>query len=290
MSLEDVAGAKYGPYQMRISPEKVAEYVAATGDEPDRWTRFAPPGFAGALLFVVAPHFLADPRVKPFTGVLVHVDQTFTWHGPLLIGAPIIVTGRVDKVRERGGRFFVSFSAAVDTPEGERLLDAVATFLMGQAESAVSVDDRSEPVVERRQLNETPSVRPRPDVGRPFQSMDKSASRLDLVKYAAASGDYNPIHFDHDAARGAGLDGIVVHGLLMAAWALQTASGVSARPDPIAFVKLRFRNPLQPGAQAAVTGTLRDMSEDAADARVGLVVTSNDQQLVTAQCVVRLEA
>lgn len=288
MSLEDVAGARYGPYQMRISPEKVAEYVAATGDEPDRWEQHAPPSFAGALLFVVAPHFLADARVKPFTGILVHVDQTFTWHGPLLIGAPIIVAGRVDKVRERGGRFFVSFSATVDNPEGDRLLDAVATFLMGQAEAPESVDDRGEPAVWRRDLNETPSVMPRPDVGQTFPSMAKSASRLDLVKYAAASGDYNPIHFDHDAARGAGLEGTVVHGLLMAAWAMQAASGISTRPDPIAHVKLRFRNPLQPGAQASVTGVLRDISEDAQDAQVGLAVTSNDQQLVTAQCVVRL--
>jgi acyl dehydratase len=161
---------------------------------------------------------------------------------------------------------------------------------MGQAEPSVSVDDGGEPAVWRRELNEKPSVWPRPDAGQSFPSMDKSASRLDLVKYAAASGDYNPIHFDHDAARGAGLDGIVVHGLLMAAWALQAASGVSARSDPIAHVKLRFHNPLQPGAQASVTGMLRDVSEDAGDARVGLAVTSNDQQLVTAQCVVRLGA
>jgi acyl dehydratase len=289
MSLEEVVGATYGPYRMRISPEKVAEYVAATGDEADRWDQHAPPGFAGALLFVVAPHFLNDARVRPFTGVLVHVDQTFTWHGPLAIGAAISVTGRVDKVRERAGRFFVTFSAEVVTEQGGPLLDAVATFLMGRGAASASAEDPGEPAVWRRELNESPMPRPRPDIGEQFPPLSKSASRIDLVKYAAASGDYNPIHFDHDAARLAGLEGIVVHGLLMAAWALQAAAGSATRPDPIAHTKLRFRNPLRPAAQAAISGSIRDVASDGADARVSLAVTAGEQQLVTGDCVVRLD-
>jgi acyl dehydratase len=289
MSLEQVVGTTYGPYPMRISPEKVAEYVAATSDEPDRWVQHAPPGFAGALLFVVAPHFLDDPRVRPFTGVLVHVDQTFTWHGPMLVGAAISVTGRVEKVRERGGRFFVTFSAEVATAGGDRLLDAVATFLMGEGSAPEVTDDAGEPAVWHRELNEQPVLRPRPGIGEPFAPMPKSASRLDLVKYAAASGDYNPVHFDHDAARRSGLDGIVVHGLLMSAWAMQAAAGVSARPDPIAHTKIRFRNPLRPAAQAEVTGAIRDIATDDSDCQVTLEVVSGDNKLVTAGCVVRLD-
>lgn len=290
MSLEQVVGATYGPYSMRISPEKVAEYVDATGDSRERWEQHAPPGFAGALLFVVAPYFLDDVRVRPFTGVLVHVDQRFTWHGPLTIGTAIAVTGRVEKVRERGGRFFVTFTAEVDTADGERLLDAVATFLMGEGSAPeVADDDVAEPPVWHRGLNDLPVVRPRPDIGEPFSPVSKSASRLDLVKYAAASGDYNPIHFDHEAARQAGLDGIVVHGLLMAAWAMQAAAAISARPDPIAHMKLRFRNPLRPSAQATVSGVIRDRAADDNDAQLTVAVTSNDVQLVTAGCIARLD-
>jgi 3-hydroxybutyryl-CoA dehydratase len=40
----------------------------------------------------------------------------------------------------------------------------------------------------------------------------------DMVEFAAASGDFNPIHFDPDAARASGLAGIIVPGLLKAAW------------------------------------------------------------------------
>ncbi|MDJ0499104.1 MAG: MaoC/PaaZ C-terminal domain-containing protein [Acidimicrobiia bacterium] len=287
MSLQEVAGATYGPYSLRISPEKVAEYVAATGDEPDRWVEHAPPSFAGALLFVAAPHFLRDPRVRPYTGVLVHVDQSFTWHTPLGVGTEILVTGSVDQVRERSGRFFVSFTVTVETDDGDRLLDAAATFLMGEGTAQEGAPDDPEPAVWRRELNDLPSPQPWPGVN-PLPGLSKSASRLDLVKYAAASGDYNPIHFDHDSARAAGLPGIVVHGLLMAAWAMQAAGAVSGRPDPIAHTKLRFRNPLRPAVQATVSGMVGDVAPDEEDAQVKLKVSSPDQDLVTGVCVVRL--
>lgn len=289
MSLEEVVGASYGPYGVGISAEKVAEFVSATGDSADRWERHAPPGFAAALLFVVAPRFLEDPRVRPFTGVLVHVDQTFTWHAPLTIGASLAVSGHVDRVRSRGGSYFVTFSAAVDTDDGERLVDAVATFLMGEAATPEAQAPRREPVVWKRELSEQPHMVPRPGVGDSLPDLAKSASRVDLVKYAAASGDFNPIHFDHDAAQGAGLDGIVVHGLLMAAWAMQVGGSISARPDPLAHVKLRFRNPLLPAEQATVSGTVRDLAADGEDCQVDLAVSRDDEKLVTASCVVRLD-
>ena len=100
--------------------------------------------------------------------------------------------------------------------------------------------------------------------------------------------DYNPIHFDHEAAQAAGLPGIVVHGLLMTAWALQVACSVTPRPDPVAHLKVRFRNPLRPGAQAEISGGVRDEAPDGADAQVTLQATAAEKQLVTAGAVVRL--
>ncbi len=288
MSLEEVVGATYGPYAITASREKVTDFVVATSDLRDRWNDYAPPGYAGALLFVVAPHFLDDVRVRPFTGVLVHVDQAFTWHGPIAIGAELLVTGRVDKVRERGGAFFVTFSATVDTVAGDRVLDAVATFLMGEGSAPDQDSDSGEPVVWRRELNEKPAVIPLPAVGESVE-LAKSASRIDLVRYAAASGDYNPIHFDHDAARGAGLEGIVVHGLLMAAWGLQAVSALSARPDPVAQAKIRFRNALRPAAPAHVSATVGDAASDGGDCKVSLTISSGETKLVTAMCVARLD-
>ncbi len=39
-------------------------------------------------------------------------------------------------------------------------------------------------------------------------------SRTQLVKYAGASGDFNPIHYDDEAARAGGLEGVIAHGML----------------------------------------------------------------------------
>ena len=43
MSLEHLTGRSYGPFVFELSAAKVAEYVAATGDQPDRWTEFSGP-------------------------------------------------------------------------------------------------------------------------------------------------------------------------------------------------------------------------------------------------------
>ena len=42
--------------------------------------------------------------------------------------------------------------------------------------------------------------------------------RETLAGFAAASGDPNPIHLDRDAARAAGLDDVIAHGMLVMAW------------------------------------------------------------------------
>lgn len=280
-----MAGEGFGPFEARISPEKVSEYITATGDDPRRWGNEAPPSYAGALLFTAAPWFLQDERVVPYTGILVHVDQRFTWRAPLTIGLPLTVRGSVDRVRSRGGRYWVTFSATVRTRD-EPVLDAVATFLMGAGGPPES-EAAPEPAVGEREANQRPStIHLTP--GMELPPLAKSASRLDLVRYAGASGDFNPVHFDHDAARNAGLPGVVVHGLLMGAWAMQLAAAGSPCPQPLDSIRLRFRNPLAPGAAAVVSGVVESIAEDGRDATVALRVGTAGADLVTGSAVVRL--
>ncbi len=279
MSLAALTGTRYGPVPAAIAPEKVADYVAATGDDPDRWSTVAPPSYAGALLFMAAPHFIHSPEVGEHTRVLVHSDQTFIWHGPLAIGSAIEVTAEVARVRERGGLNFVTFDVAVDSGDGERLLDSRSTFLMGSEAAAEPGPDEGEPAVdEGSRLVAFEPVEP--VAGAELPAVEVAASRLDLVRYAAASGDFNPIHFDHEAARTAGLDGIVVHGLLMAAWLARLASSTSQSTAPLAEMKLRFRNALRPARAAAIGGTVRDVSETTA--QLALWLRLGDTDLVTA--------
>lgn len=287
MTLDSLNGLQFAPVRARIAPEKVAEYVAATGDDPTRWTDVAPPSFAGALLFMAAPRLLERDDVRTHTRVLVHVDQRFAWHGPLLVGADLNLVGSVTKVRSRGASTFVTFEVAGDSSEG-RLLDSTSTFLLGEEPAVAPGVDHGEPPAALLGPNETPGRIERAGAGSRLPSLAKSASRIDLVRYAGASGDFNPIHYDHEAARGAGLDGIVVHGLLMGAWMAQLAAATSLRPDPLAELRLRFRAAMRPAVATTVRGMIAAEPADALQ-RVDLAVIAEDVELVTGHATVRVE-
>ena len=285
MSLESLTGRDYGPHPFRVCTDKVTEYVFATGDDPDRWHRFAPPVHAALALFCVAPAFLDDPDVAPYTRVLVHVDQTFRWHLPWSIEEALSVRGAVERVRTRGSGHFVTFAMTVDNAAGERVLDSRSTFLMSSESPDTPPEEEPELPVAARARNDLPHPVPPPAVGEVLPDLEKSASRADLVRYAGATRDWNPIHFDHDAAVAAGLPGVVVHGLLMAAWAAQAGTRLVDHPLPLAEARFRFRAPLRPGQQAVVGGLVESDNEKEVNLRVRVV--SSDIERVSAALIVR---
>jgi len=105
------------------------------------------------------------------------------------------------------------------------------------------------------------------------------------VRYAAASGDFNPIHFDHEAARAAGLDGIVVHGLLMSAWLSHLGAALGSGDAPLADMKVRFRSALRPAEAAEATATVTAAGPDGTALTAALSAAGAD--LVTATMRVR---
>ncbi len=255
MALADITGREYGPIRYRLDPEKVADFVEASADDPAKWVSTAPPGFAGALLFAVAPALLADPDLATHSHGVIHGDQSFRWHRPLTYGSELSVLGRVSKLRERGGVAFLGFSMEV-SDSGDMVCEGESTFVLSGAESAASGHaERDEPA---------------PDAGSTGDVygtvISRSATRRDLVKYAGASRDFNPLHWDHDTAVAAGLPGVVVHGLLQSAWILQAVG-------PVAAAKFRYRAPLLPATAVGVA-----VEDDRSQARV----TDGNTDYVTA--------
>ncbi len=287
MSLEALEGRSYGPIDVTISSEKVSEFVVATGDDPTRWADAAPPGFAGALLFRAAPLFIDSAEVGEHTRVLVHSDQRFTWHRPLSVGLTTSIVGQVSRVRVRGEMNFVTFEVSVSSDSGP-VLDSVSTFLMGTGAAAEPGPDEGEPPVDAGGLEPYTPATIELQPGVHLSPITRSASRSDLVRYAGASGDFNPIHFDHDAARRAGLDGIVVHGLCMTAWLTQVAATGSPAPDPLAEIKVRFRSALRPAQAATITAECVDVSNGVA--AVTLRLGTDGEDLVNASSSVRIGA
>jgi acyl dehydratase len=266
--MESLEGKTFGPVPLRVGVETVADFVAITCDDTARWTESAPPGWAAVCLFSVAPLLLNDPALAR-RGV-IHGEQRFSWSAPIPMEGHLAVTGSVTRVRNRGGVAFVGFDLAV-VHEDRSLLTGSSTFLVsGDAPAAGDNPEENEPGPEDRGENDLlASAGDFPDVRR-------SASRADLIRYAAASRDWNPIHWDHGAARAAGLSGVVVHGLLQAAWLMGAAASLKRNPAPLAEASFRFRAPLRPAVTATLTGSL-----EGSTVRARLV--AGDTELMTAR-------
>ena len=279
MELDRLTNRTYGPVHVRIQSGQVAAYVDATGDDPVRWRTTAPPSFASALLFAVAPLFLSDPLVSTEVRSVLHGEQTFEWHRPLDIGSSVEVTGSVERVRVRSGAAFITFGIKVD--DGAPLVEGVSLFIASGAQGPPG-EDGGEPDVETRASNDTPSPADLPGPGMGVGSLRKSASRADLVRYAGASHDWNPIHWDHSSAVAAGLKGVIVHGLLSAAWITQGAARYGTGDRPLARARFRFRSPLRPAVATRVTGEVMEGSE----ARLRMTLESDDDLHVSAEVTV----
>ena len=111
-------------------------------------------------------------------------------------------------------------------------------------------------------------------------------TRESLVRYAGASGDFNPIHYRDDVAASVGLPGVLAHGMLTMGIA---SSVVVAALDPAARILdygVRFTKPVvvhpDDGADVHVAATVGDVSDTAV--RIDLKVTTGDTTvLVKAQ-------
>jgi acyl dehydratase len=261
--MTDVAafeGQSFGPRPLRICLEKVNEFIGATGTASEDWVEAAPPGFVAGALFVVAPDLLS--QLEGFS--VIHGEQTFVWATALTVERDLMVSAYVAKVRERAGTHFVTFEMTV-RDDADIVASGTSLFLVTKSSPVREAEGPTGPALD---------VNHRGNPG-PGQL---SASRSDLVKYAAATRDWNPIHWDHDTAVSAGLQSVVVHGLLQAAWALDfAATGVSG-PRPFDSARIRFRNPLYPGSPVT-------LSSDGTDGRVSVVVAAGDTQYLTAQIV-----
>ena len=279
MTPEDLEGLVIGPVTHRVDRERVDAFVDVTGDAPDRWVAFAPPGYASVLLFAVARDLLTDERIAAYLTTLIHVDQQFAYPAPIAVDATVAMTGTVQRVRERSGAYFVTLDAT-GTVDDVVVLESHSTFLMSAVPASGDVAEEDEPPVHERG-NGGPAAPFDPEVTVTDRVVERSASRSDLVRYAAATGDFNPLHWDHETAVRAGLPGVVVHGLLMLTWFAQTACAYGPGPNPVSTIKVRFKNALRPAGTARIEVT----AGSADPAKLAMRLSSADRDVATATVV-----
>ena len=84
------------------------------------------------------------------------------------------------------------------------------------------------------------------------------------VRYAGASGDFNPIHVDEDFARQVGLPGRILHGLYTMAQVARSATAAGGGPASLKRLSVQFRGMGVPESELSVTGTVRSAQDGVA--------------------------
>lgn len=114
-----------------------------------------------------------------------------------------------------------------------------------------------------------------------LEPQEYTLTRADLVAYARASGDHNPIHQDEAVAAAVGLPGVIAHGMLTLALA---ARAVRTWSDGAEVFELgaKFTNPVVVPAAGGATVTVAGTVKDVADGRatLALEVTCDGQKVL----------
>ncbi|GAB3531138.1 MaoC family dehydratase [Arthrobacter tecti] len=137
------------------------------------------------------------------------------------------------------------------------------------------------------------------EIGQEVGRTSVAVTRLDLVKYAGASGDFNPIHWNESFARGVDLPGVIAHGMFTMGTAVQLVTEWIGDPGAVIDYQTRFTRPVivedttgeqdAAGAVVEVVGVVGALDADNSTARIDLTVSAAGQKvLVKAQAVVRV--
>ena len=108
-----------------------------------------------------------------------------------------------------------------------------------------------------------------------------SITRADLVRYAEASGDHNPIHQDDAVATSVGLPGVIAHGMYTMALAARAVTGWFPDAEVVTF-GCKFTNPVvvpaEGGVDLEVTGEVKATDDELTT--VVLTVTCDGQKVL----------
>lgn len=131
------------------------------------------------------------------------------------------------------------------------------------------------------------------EVGTEIPAQEFVVTRADLVRYAGASGDFNPIHWNQRFASSVGLPDVIAHGMLTMALAGRAVTSWAGDPGALVEYGVRFTRPVvvpddETGARLQVTGRVAEKRDDGT-VRVDVTATSGGEKvLAQARAVVRL--
>lgn len=131
------------------------------------------------------------------------------------------------------------------------------------------------------------------EVGQSIGAVEVLLTRDSLVRYAGASGDFNPIHYRDDFAAAVGLPGVLAHGMLTMGAAVQVVVDWVGDPGRIVDYGVRFTKPVvvdpQDGAVLSISGKIGEIDAENNIVRVDITCSFNETAVLgKAQARVRI--
>ncbi|MEY4491942.1 MAG: hypothetical protein RL085_353 [Actinomycetota bacterium] len=118
------------------------------------------------------------------------------------------------------------------------------------------------------------------EVGQEVGNVEILFTRDSLVRYAGASGDFNPIHYRDDFAKSVGLDGVLAHGMLTMGAAVQVVVDWIGDPGRILDYGVRFTKPVfvdaNDGAVLKVTAKVGEIDLENSTVRIDIAAVAAD--------------
>ncbi len=203
--------------RFEVTPERLAEYAAATNDPvpAHRSGDIAPPVFAIVPVFEALLMPAVDVMPVELIPRVVHGEQDFRFHRPIRPGDKLVSRGKMIGYEglENGTRAAIYLECR--TEDGELVNEQYVTTFVRGFDAGKSMGELSPSHKFDERLHTLP-----PAV-RVVQHVDDDQT----FRYSPAAGDPMPIHLDEEVARDAGLPGIIAHGLCTMAftsWAVLT--------------------------------------------------------------------
>ncbi|OBI82502.1 fused (3R)-hydroxyacyl-ACP dehydratase subunits HadA/HadB [Mycobacterium asiaticum] len=266
------------------------------------------PELVAPLTFTSVPGMACNRRM--FESVVVGYDtyvqteEVFEQHRPIVAGDELHVDVELTSVRRIAGRDLITVTNTFTDIAGERV-HTLHTTVVGV--TAEDVDPAIKSAVQNAMMHDfniieiseseasyqktvrpegqvqisggsgtrTPGTRPFEDVqvGDELPVHHARLSRGDLVNYAGVAGDANPIHWDENLAKLAGLPDVIAHGMLTMGLGAGFVSAWSGDPGAVTRYAVRLSAPAivsaAEGADIEFSGRIKSLDPDA---RTGVIV------------------
>lgn len=118
-------------------------------------------------------------------------------------------------------------------------------------------------------------------IGTQLPPLTVTLTRADLVRYAGASTDFNPIHWSDRMARRVGMPSVIAHGMLTMATALRIVTDWVGDPAKVRAYSCRFTSPVpvpddETGVELRITAAVSALTDETATVTITAVITGPD--------------